>query len=116
MNRPPPYNPYMYNNNNQNIYVPTAPPIEGIDQNNTSYSQQYAYNIQNGTNRIPNQYTNTVYPTYPQPIYIPPNSNNTTNEQYRREEIEKRKREEDDICCFGLFGILCCCCLNELEQ
>lgn len=115
MNRPPPFNPYMFNNNiNQN--VATAPPFDGIEQNESYINDsQYLKSIHSSPNNINNQNLYNIYPSYPQPIYIPPETNYnyiTSNEEYRNGKIERNKRkEEEEICCIGIFGLICCCCL-----
>jgi hypothetical protein len=93
-NRPPPYNPYMYN-------VATAPPMDNFQQVPITY-QQPLQNYINGQ------------PSYPPPIYTPPPFNYQNNaEQYRREEIERRtRREQDECCCIGILATLCCCFMS----
>jgi len=110
-NIPPPYNPYMYNNQIQPPNVPTAPPMDDFHQNPISYQypQNYMYNQPTYPPQI---YTPPA--TYPQQIYTlpPPAFNYKANaEQYRREEIERRRRE-DECCCLGILATLCCCFVN----
>jgi|688.fasta_scaffold2205961_1 hypothetical protein len=108
--RPPPYNPYMYNDQIPIPNVATAPPIDNPSQNIINY-QYPVQNLHNSPNYIYNQ------PTYPPPIYTPPPFNYKDNaEHYRREEIERRKRrEQDECCCIGILATLCCCFMTSVE-
>lgn len=120
-NRPPAYNPYMYNIQPLGNMA-TAPPMDGFDQNYIVYSHevnntnlnQYPHKIENIPNHVYNPQVYATYPTYPPQIYIPPQqqlSYITTNDQYKREEIERRKRQ-DECCCFSILAVLCCCFVN----
>ena len=106
-NRPPPYNPYMYNASTSapmdNQFVATAPPMDNAYQVPITYQQP-----------VQNMY---AQPSYPPPIYTPPPFNYKDNaEQYRRAEIERRtRREEDECCCVGITAILCCCFMSTDE-
>jgi hypothetical protein len=122
-NRPPPYNPYMYDNQIPIPNVATAPPMDNPPQNIISY-QYPVQNAQNSPNYIYNQpaYPPQIYTppgTYPQQIYTPsqPAFNYKDNVQrYNREEIERRtRREQDECCCIGILATLCCCFMTTVE-
>ncbi len=119
--RPPPFNPYMYDNQMPLPNVATAPPMDNPPQNIISY-QYPVQNLQNSPNYIYNQptYPSQIYtssPTYPPPIYSPPPFNYKDNvERYNREEIERRtRREQDECCCIGILATLCCCFMTTVE-
>jgi hypothetical protein len=102
-NRPPPYNPYIYNTNHDNTFqnVPSAPPME----NYTDVSANY---------QIPVNGYIYSQPTYPREIYIPPNSGISNlsyieNAEIQRIREEERRRREDECCCCGILAFLCCC-------
>jgi len=107
-NRPPPYNPYMYNISPappmDNQYVATAPPMDNHYQVPINYQQ-------------PTQNYMNVQPTYPPPIYtVPPFNYKDNAERYRREEIERRtRREQEECCCIGILATLCCCFATTVE-
>jgi hypothetical protein len=119
--RPPPFNPYMYNDPMPIPNIATAPPMDNPSKNIINY-QYPVLNLQNSPNYIYNQPTNpsqiyAQHPTYPPPIYTPPPFNYKDNvERYRREEIERRtRREQDECCCVGILATLCCCFMTRVE-
>ena len=116
--RPPPFNPYMYDNQIPTPNIPTAPPMENATQTiiNTEYSMQNHQYPPNYSYNHPT-YPPQIYTLYPPPIYTPtPLSYNSNIERYNREEIDRKTRgRQDEFCCVGILAALCCCFMTNVE-
>ena len=110
-NKPPPYNPYMYNNHMNINNIATAPTIDLLEQNQPSYQQSYNPQVYSSAPTYPTPQIYSSPPTYPPQIYIPPNVNYKSNVEQYREDERQRRRNEDECCFFAICATLCCCCI-----